>query len=123
MTTTDATASNPLLTRLQELVQETDSEFVIELIDIYLSETPKQMLAIKTALAAQSFSALMIAAHTLKGSSLNLGAKQLGSLCLKLEEIGRAGKSIPEGTSTSEIVNEFENVNAMLLAFKQSKQQ
>lgn len=123
MPTTDATTSNPLLTRLQELEQETDSEFVIELIDIYISETPKQILAIKTALAEQSLSALMIAAHTLKGSSLNLGAKQLGSLCLKLEEIGRAGKSIPDGTSTSEIENEFENVNAMLIAFKKSKQQ
>ena len=77
---------------------------------------------LQAALTAQTFPSLMIAAHTLKGSSLNLGAKQLGALCLKLEELGRAGKSIPEGTSTAEIENEYENVKTMLLAFKHSKQ-
>ncbi len=122
MPTTDTTPSNPLLTRLQELEQETDSEFVIELIDIYINETPKQIQAIASALTTQAFPALMIAAHTLKGSSLNLGAKELGALCLKLEEIGRAGKSIPEGSSVAEIENEYENVKTILLAFKQSKQ-
>ena len=122
MPPTDTTPSNPIFSRLQELQQETDSEFVIELIDIYISETPKQIQAIAAALTAQTFPALMIAAHTLKGSSLNLGAKQLGALCIKLEEIGRTGKPIPEGSSVAEIENEYENVKTMLLAFKQNKQ-
>ena len=122
MSATDSTSPNPLLTRLQELERETDSEFVVEIIDIYLSETPKQIQAMTTALSARAFPALMIAAHTLKGSSLNLGARQLGTLCLKLEEIGRAGKSIPEGSSTAEIEKEYEHVKAMLLEFKQGKQ-
>jgi histidine phosphotransfer protein HptB len=122
MPTTDTTPSNPFLTRLHELEEETDYEFVVELIDIYLSETPKQIQAITSALKTQTFPALMIAAHTLKGSSLNLGAKQLGALCLTLEEIGRAGKLIPDGTGMADIENEYENVKAILLAFKQSKQ-
>jgi HPt (histidine-containing phosphotransfer) domain-containing protein len=122
MPNTDTTPTNPLLTRLQELVQETDSEFVNELIDIYLIETPKQIQAITEALTAQIFPALMIAAHTLKGSSLNLGAKPLGALCLKLEELGREGKSIPENTSTAEIEKEYENVKTMLLVYKQNNQ-
>jgi histidine phosphotransfer protein HptB len=121
MSITDAAPLNPLITRLQELEKETDFEFVIELIDIYLIETPKQIQAIAAALGAQNLPALMIAAHTLKGSSLNLGAKQLGALCLKLEEIGRSGKSIPEGASTMEIENEYKAVTANLFAFKQSK--
>ena len=122
MPMTDTTPSNPLLTRLQELERETDAEFVIELIDIYLNETPKQIQAIAAALTAQTFPALMITAHTLKGSSLNLGANKLGALCLKLEELGRTGKSIPEGTSTAAIENEYENVKTLLLAFKQNNQ-
>jgi HPt (histidine-containing phosphotransfer) domain-containing protein len=121
MPTTDTASSNPLLTRLEELEQETDFEFVIELIDIYLMETPKQIQAIASALATQRLPSLMIAAHTLKGSSLNLGAKQLGALCLKIEEIGRSGKSIPDGTGITEIENEYENVKKMLLGFKQNK--
>jgi HPt (histidine-containing phosphotransfer) domain-containing protein len=122
MPLTDTTPSNPLFSRLQELEQETDFEFVIELIDIYINEAPKQIQAIAAALTARTFPALMITAHTLKGSSLNLGARQLGALCLKLEELGRAGKAIPEGTNISEIESEYENVKKTLLAFKQSKQ-
>ncbi len=122
MQTTDATSTNSIVTRLQELKMETDSEFVIELIDIYLNETPKQIQAIETALTTKTLPALTITAHTLKGSSLNLGAKQLGALCLTLEEIGRAGKSIPESISITEIKNEYENVKTILSAFKQGKQ-
>jgi histidine phosphotransfer protein HptB len=121
MPITDHTPSNSLLHRLQELEQETDFEFVSELIDIYIHEAPKQIQAMTAALIAQTFPTLMITAHTLKGSSLNLGARQLGALCLKLEELGRAGKPIPEGTSTLEIENEYENVKTMLLEFKQRK--
>ena len=122
MTTIDETPANPLLTRLRELEKETDSDFVIELIDLYINEAPKQIQAITLALTTQAFSTLMITAHTLKGSSLNLGAKKLGALCLKLEELGRAGKSIPDCTSMAEIENEYENVKTMLIAFKQGKQ-
>ena len=121
MPTPDTAPSDPLLTRLQELEQETDFDFVIELIDIYIVETPKQIQAIASALAMQSLPSLMIAAHTLKGSSLNLGAKQLGALCLKIEEIGRTGKSIPDGISIVGIENEYEHVKKMLLDFKQNK--
>ena len=122
MSTADSLPSNPLLTRLEELKRETDSEFVIELIDIYLAETPKQIQTIASSLTAQSFPSLMITAHTLKGSSLNLGAKQLGALCLKLEELGRAGKPIPGNTNAAEIEVEFENVKSMLITYKQNHQ-
>jgi HPt (histidine-containing phosphotransfer) domain-containing protein len=122
MTMTSTDSENPLLARLQDLVRETDFEFVLELIDIYLNETPKQIQTIMAAINEQNLSSLTIAAHTLKGSSLNLGAKQLGALCFKLEGLGRSGQPIPIGTNTKEIETEFELVKTMLLNFKQSKQ-
>jgi len=122
MPTIDNASSNPLFNRLQELVQETDFEFVIELVDIYLHETPIQIQAIGKALDTQDHHMLTIAAHTLKGSSLNLGAKQLGAVCYKLEELGRSGSPISAGTHTKEIESEFDQVKAILLTFKQSKQ-
>jgi histidine phosphotransfer protein HptB len=121
MPTAETTPSNPLYTRLHELEQETDLEFVIELIDIYIDETPKQIQAIDAALTSHVFPSLTITAHTLKGSSLNLGAKQLGALCQKLEEMGRAGKCFPESNCIAEIEKEFENVKTILLEFKESK--
>ena len=121
MPTIDNTSDNPLLIRLKELVQETDFEFVIELIDIYLNETPTQIQTIVKALDTQDHHMLTIAAHTLKGSSLNLGAKQLGAACFKLEELGRSGIPISASINTKEIESEFEQVKAILLTFKQSK--
>jgi HPt (histidine-containing phosphotransfer) domain-containing protein len=103
-------------------VQETDFEFVIELIDIYLNETPTQIQTIVKALDTQDHHMLTIAAHTLKGSSLNLGAKQLGAACFKLEELGRSGSPISASMNINEIQSEFEQVKAILLTFKQSKQ-
>jgi HPt (histidine-containing phosphotransfer) domain-containing protein len=122
MPTTDNTSDNPLLTRLQELVQETDFEFVIELVDIYLNETPTQIQTMVKALDTQDHHMLTIAAHTLKGSSLNLGAKQLGAACFRLEELGRSGIPISASINTKEIESEFEQVKAILLTFKLSKQ-
>ena len=122
MPTTDNTSNNPLFTRLQELVQETDFEFVIELVDIYLNETPTQIQTIVKALDTQDHHMLTIAAHTLKGSSLNLGAKQLGAACFRLEDLGRSGLPISASINTKEIESEFEQAKAILLTFKQSKQ-
>ena len=122
MPTTDNTSDNPLLTRLQELVQETDFEFVIELVDIYLNETPMQVQTMVKALDTQDHHMLTIAAHTLKGSSLNLGAKRLGAACFRLEELGRSSLPISASINTKEIEREFEQAKAILLTFKQSKQ-
>jgi HPt (histidine-containing phosphotransfer) domain-containing protein len=122
MATTSADSENPLLARLQDLVRETDFEFVLELIDIYLNETPKQIQTMMAAINEKNLASLTIAAHTLKGSSLNLGAKQLGALCFKLEELGRSGQPVPVGTNTKEIETEFELVKTMLLNFKQNRQ-
>ena len=122
MPTIDNTSDNPLLIRLKELVQETDFEFVIELIDIYLNETPTQIQTIVKALDTQDHHMLTIAAHTLKGSSLNLGAKQLGAACFKLEELGRSGIPISADINAKEIESEFEQAKTVLLKFKQSKQ-
>jgi len=121
MPTTDNTSNNPLLTRLQELVQETDFEFVIELIDIYLNETPMQIQSMAEALGTRDHHKLTIAAHTLKGSSLNIGAKQLGAACFRLEELGRSGIPISANINTKEIENEFEQAKAILLTFRQGQ--
>jgi HPt (histidine-containing phosphotransfer) domain-containing protein len=121
MTPTNLDSDDPILARLQELENETDHEFVLELIDIYISETPKHLTALKAALKEKNLSALTIAAHTLKGSSLNLGAKKLGALCYKLEELGRSGLPILPDTNSQAIEEELEEVTSKLLNFKQNK--
>ncbi len=121
MATIENTSDNPVLARLRELVIETDSEFVVELIDIYINTTPTLIQTIAKALDTQDHRMLTIAAHTLKGNSLNLGAAQLGAVSFKLEELGRSNAPISAANSIKEIENEFEKVKEILLSFKQNK--
>jgi histidine-containing phosphotransfer protein len=121
MSKSPTTNESYFLSRLQELEQETDLEFVFELIDLYCDESPKMIHSIATALQSQNAQALAIAAHTLKGSSLNIGAKQMGTLCLHLEELGKSKGPIPLDTSTREIEAEFERIKLTLMTYKRSR--
>jgi len=60
------------------------------LITIYLKSSPALMEGIKTAFITADAPLLTTSAHTLKSSSLSLGAIRLGTLCAELENIGRA---------------------------------
>lgn len=74
---------------LEELTTEEDLEFFIELIDIFLSETPKMITGIIKAIEKQNSSELAFLAHKLKGSSITLGMEKLNQLSKNLEIMGR----------------------------------
>lgn len=65
-------------------------------------------------LAATLRQALGRAAHTLKGSSLNVGAKPLAELCARLEELGKAGDLTGAGDLVAQVQTEWERVTAAL---------
>ena len=115
----EISAEISLFTRLNALKEETDFEFVLELIDIYLNETPVQIKAISAALANSDAHALAQVAHKLKGSSMNIGAVRMGELCLKLEEMGRSGTPVPKGISSAELESEFGQIAKLMSKFRQ----
>ena len=78
------------LAQLVEMVGD-DAEFVDELVDTYLAESPLQVAAIRAALGAGSADDIVRPAHTLKSSSQNLGATQVADIARAIEERGRAG--------------------------------
>jgi HPt (histidine-containing phosphotransfer) domain-containing protein len=68
-----------------------DQAFVDELVDTYLEEGDNLVDALGAAAAAGSVEELIRPAHSLKSSSLNVGALELGELCRSLEEDARPG--------------------------------
>jgi HPt (histidine-containing phosphotransfer) domain-containing protein len=74
---------------LKELGGEDDPGLFADLVDIFLSETPKLMAQMRAALASGDLAALERAAHSLKSSSANLGACALSGLLRDLELAGR----------------------------------
>ncbi|MDX1498316.1 MAG: two-component regulator propeller domain-containing protein [Woeseiaceae bacterium] len=64
---------------------------VRRVVSIYLSSSAKVHEDLASAVSAQDSEALRQAAHALKSSSQNVGAKRLAGLCQQLEEMARSG--------------------------------
>ena len=60
-----------------------------KIIGLYLESSPGLLRQIRDAVAGEDGDALRQAAHSLKSSSANLGAKRLAAVCKELEQRGR----------------------------------
>jgi histidine phosphotransfer protein HptB len=78
---------------LDELLETTggDADFVRDLVETYLADAPAQLEGIDAAITANDADALVRPAHTLKSSSVTLGAMRLGEISRTLEMTGRTG--------------------------------
>ncbi len=61
----------------------------LRLMTMYLKSSPPLMEGITRAIINGDDQLLTTSAHTLKSTSLSLGAMKLGAICAKLEQIGR----------------------------------
>ena len=71
-------------TRIQE-TSDGDSEFEIELIEMYLEDAKEHLDNIAGQVESGALEALKRTAHTLKGSSANIGAIQMQQVSLQIE--------------------------------------
>ena len=101
------------------LVEMTGGEmaFVDELVDTYVEDGAAQVAALEAAVAAgSSRETLVRPAHSLKSSSLNVGAVIVGEQCRELEEAARGG-SLPDAAArVAAIAASYEEAATALLA-------
>jgi HPt (histidine-containing phosphotransfer) domain-containing protein len=79
-------AGSALARHLEELISETDAEFVRELIGLFVQNGAVLLEEMVLAHEASDWGSLERAAHSLKGASNNIGAAGLARLCLRLEK-------------------------------------
>ncbi len=79
------------LEQLGELIDEGDSSFLTELFQTYLESAKENIVFIRTTGEEYNRDELRRAAHTLKGSSLNVGATQVATTAKELENDLRKG--------------------------------
>ncbi|MBA3944005.1 MAG: amino acid permease [Herpetosiphonaceae bacterium] len=77
-----------VLNELRGLQEEGFPDLLSEVIDLFTTDAPGYIIAIREAIVAGDAPALRQAAHTLKGSSAALGATILAAGCLELETCG-----------------------------------
>jgi CheY-like chemotaxis protein len=102
-----------ILQSVRDLRTPGEPDPLAELIDLFLQDTPPRIGKILDAFKAGDLPALERAAHSLKGSSSNLGANHLAGACFEVMNSARSGK-LPEASTVARILSEFERLKPAL---------
>ena len=76
---------------LRALSPDDHDEFLREIVGLFLDDTPRRIAELDQSLAAGDNVTFIRAAHSIKGSSSNLGAAALRAVAEKLEHHSRSG--------------------------------
>jgi HPt (histidine-containing phosphotransfer) domain-containing protein len=116
-----ASAIDPVV--FGRLVEMTGGEmdFVDDLVDTYLEDGVKQIAALHAAIGSNSVADLVRPAHSMKSSSLNVGAIALGETCRDLEEAGRSGHVPDAADRVAAIASAFDDVRRELVAEREER--
>jgi HPt (histidine-containing phosphotransfer) domain-containing protein len=101
-----------VLASLRDFAQAGEPDFVTELVDLFIADTTAQMELLRLTVDNNNENECRRLAHQLKGSSGNLGASRMASICEAMEK-----KELSPGTTSSlllELENEFELVTTLL---------
>ena len=98
---------------------EGEPDPLAQLVDMYLSDSPVKLEQLQKAAEAGDLAGMEAAAHSLKGSSNNLGARALGDLCLGVEEASKEGKKDTVLNLVTAIQVEYSKVRELLLTEKE----
>ncbi len=85
-----ATLNPQAIENLRAISPDDDGEFLRELVDIFLADTPQQIADVEKALTTGNAPDLTRAAHSIKGSASNFGATELAEVAREIEHLGKA---------------------------------
>jgi PAS domain S-box-containing protein len=103
-----------VISGLRELREPGQPDPLRELGELFLKDARPRLERMESALAAGEAPVLATAAHTLKGSASNLGARRLAGLCATLEKQARAGDLSEAASLLLDVKGEFLQVEAAL---------
>ena len=107
-----------VLEDLRKLSVSGHANYLDKAISLFEKNAPPLVKSIHETIARNDAKGLRFAAHSLKSSSALLGATELSSLCLKLENMGRKDSMHEAPLICSDLDKEFEVV---LRALEQEK--
>ncbi len=105
-----------VLAELRQFQGEGESDILLELAEAFQFETPPLIEALHVAVREEQSEALKRAAHNLKGSSYNLGARPMAELCSDLETLGKQGTFNGAAELITKLEQEYRRVCQALAA-------
>jgi|SRR5690606_6841914 HPt (histidine-containing phosphotransfer) domain-containing protein len=102
-----------MVAQLQELLGERFGE----LIERFIEDGERRITLLRGAVVQPDFDVVHAEAHGLKGSSRNIGANDLGTLCGDLEQLGKEHNALTMPTLFAAVEQEFAAVCAELKTY------
>jgi len=99
---------------MEMLLQMGGPQVVADLLELFRSETPPLLQAMREALSRNDGPRLRESAHSVKGTASNLGAQTLASLCTELEKRGKSGSFEGVDGILAKVEQQYEAVCAAL---------
>jgi len=106
--------------KAREWIEEYGEDFLVDLIAVYLEDTPNRIAQMRGAVGGGETDTLIREAHTLKSSSANVGAMRLSALAKQMEFDWRSGDFAGMAGDVRRFEDEFIQVKAALEALKSS---
>ncbi len=100
---------------------EDEPDLIVELIDLYLADFPQQLSVMKDSVLRADEICLKRAAHTLKGSSANLGVNAITALCEEIEQTDLSESFQQINVFINRLEQTFARVRPLFLAERQGR--
>ncbi len=98
----------------ESLVEAMGADFIGELIDTYVEETPTLLSTAQRAVAEGDADALRRAAHSIKSSSASFGALAFSALAREIEMLGKEAKLSEAGPKLERLIADYALVEQAL---------
>ena len=99
-----------VLDKIRKLQRPGQPDILQKVVSLYLEDAPKLLKGLRTGLDSNDAAALQAAAHSLKSSSANLGARALARACLKLETVAHNKQLDRALRALLRVENEFDRI-------------
>jgi CheY-like chemotaxis protein/HPt (histidine-containing phosphotransfer) domain-containing protein len=102
------------LQALRDLRRPGRPDVLKRVIDLFATDAPRLVTAMRDAVASNNADALRQAAHTLKSTSANVGAISLSTNCREIEQLARASEVVTAKPRVNDAMKELDRVLEML---------
>jgi HPt (histidine-containing phosphotransfer) domain-containing protein len=118
--TPSLTVDLSVLTNFDEAQFDGEPDLIVELIDLYLVEASKLLAGMREAVAKKDALPIKQAAHSLRGSSGNLGVLQMALMCSEVEQM-KSEDIFPIEVLVNKMEQELVHVRQILLEERQRR--
>jgi HPt (histidine-containing phosphotransfer) domain-containing protein len=98
-----------------------DADLLVELVNIFLEDYPKQLACLTQALAQSDYATVRHAAHTLKGSLAYLGASEGEHLSQAIEQAAERNDAVVTRRRVPELAAYVEALRAAMSAYAEEQ--